>query len=480
MKTLSYYLAAFAMLTLASCGNQTSTTDSNFDSAKISNSDSLTPALARSIAKEAYIYAYPMVDGYRIQYAYYVAKDNTEYKAPYNVWINTARVFTSKDRTVQTPNSDTPYSFAALDLRAEPMVLTIPAMEKNRYFSVQLIDYYTHNFDYIGSRTTGNNGGNYLIAGPGWKGEMPKGISKVIQSETELVMAVVRTQLFNAADLVNVKKVQAGYQLQPLSAFLGQPAPAAAPAIAFPPPVAGPAMKTSLGVFDILNFQLQFCPTHPTETALMERFGKIGIVPGKKFDTTNMSPAILEALRQGIGDAWAEYAALKKKVDNKEITSGDMFGTRAFLKNNYLYRMGGAILGIYGNSKEEAMYPIYSLDAENQPLNGANNYSIRFGPGQLPPANSFWSLTMYELPASLLVENPINRYLINSSMLDQLKKDADGSITLHIQNASPGKDKESNWLPAPKGPFMMAIRIYWPKEEALNGTWKQPPLNKVK
>ncbi|HSR40002.1 MAG TPA: DUF1214 domain-containing protein, partial [Phnomibacter sp.] len=177
---------------------------------------------------------------------------------------------------------------------------------------------------------------------------------------------------------------------------------------------------------------------------------------------------------------WAEYAALKKKVDKKDITSGDMFGTRAFLKNNYLYRMGGAILGIYGNSKEEAMYPIYSLDAENKPLNGANNYSIRFGPGQLPPANSFWSLTMYELPASLLVENPINRYLINSSMLDQLKKDADGSITLHIQNASPVKDKESNWLPAPKGPFMMAIRIYWPKEEALNGTWKQPPLNKVK
>jgi hypothetical protein len=166
-------------------------------------------------------------------------------------------------------------------------------------------------------------------------------------------------------------------------------------------------------------------------------------------------------------------------VDNKEITSGDLFGTRAFLKNNYLYRMGGAILGIYGNSKEEAMYPIYSLDAENQPLNGANKYSIRFAPGQLPPANSFWSLTMYELPASLLVENPINRYLINSTMLDQLKKDADGSITLQIQNASPGKDKESNWLPAPKDAFMVVLRIYWPKEEALNGTWQQPPLKKL-
>ena len=170
-----------------------------------------------------------MVDSYRIQHAYFVDRQNPEFKAPWNVVHNIPRVFTPEDKAVQTPNSDTPYSMAGLDLRAEPIVLTVPAIEKERYFSVQLIDAYTHNFDYLGSRATGNDGGSFLIAGPGWKGEAPKGVNKVIRSETELVLAAYRTQLFNPGDLDNVKKVQAGYKAQPLSAFLGQPAPAAAP-----------------------------------------------------------------------------------------------------------------------------------------------------------------------------------------------------------------------------------------------------------
>ena len=153
-----------------------------------------------------------------------------------------------------------------------------------------------------------------------------------------------------------------------------------------------------------------------------------------------------------------------------------MFGTREYLKNNYLYRMAAAVLGIYGNSKQEAMYPMYHVDADGQKLDGANRYTLRFAPGQLPPVNAFWSLTMYELPSSLLVANPLNRYLINSPMLPQFKKDADGGLTLLIQNESPGADKEANWLPAPKGPFWMAMRLYWPKAEAIEGKWKQPPV----
>jgi hypothetical protein len=168
-----------------------------------------------------------------------------------------------------------------------------------------------------------------------------------------------------------------------------------------------------------------------------------------------------------------------KRFDLGEVTSGDVFGTREYLKNNYLYRMGAATAGIYGNSKQEAMYPIYGVDEAKQKLNGANRYTLRFAPGELPPVNAFWSLTMYELPASLLVANPISRYLLNSPMLPQFKRDPDGGLTLIIQNESPGKDKESNWLPAPKGPFIMYMRLYWPKEAALEGKWKAPPLKNV-
>ncbi len=193
----------------------------------------ITPEEARAIAREAYIYGFPMVDNYRIQYAYFVDKQSPEYKAPWNQLRNIPRVYTPEDKAIQTPNSDTPYSMVGLDLRAEPMVLTVPVIDKERYFSIQLIDAYTQNFDYIGSRATGNDGGSFLIAGPNWKGETTRGVKKVIRSETEFVFAIYRTQLINPGDLDNVKKVQAGYQAQPLSAFLGQPAPKAAPAINF-------------------------------------------------------------------------------------------------------------------------------------------------------------------------------------------------------------------------------------------------------
>jgi hypothetical protein len=181
-----------------------------------------------------------------------------------------------------------------------------------------------------------------------------------------------------------------------------------------------------------------------------------------------------------MADAWAAFAELEKEFAAGKVTSGDVFGTREFLKNNYLYRMAAAVLGIYGNSKQEAMYPMYLVDAEKQKFDGTNRYTVRFAPGELPPVNAFWSLTMYEMPQSLLVANPIHRYLLNSPMLPQFKKDPDGGLTLHIQNESPGKDKESNWLPAPKGPFVMAMRLYWPKEEATEGKWTAPPAQQVK
>jgi hypothetical protein len=439
----------------------------------------ITPEEARAIAREAYIYGYPMVDSYRILNAYFVNRQNPEYKTAWNQILNIPRVYTPDDKAVQTPNSDTPYSMVGMDLRAEPVVLTVPRIEKNRYFSIQLIDLYTHNFSYIGSRATGNEGASFLIAGPAWTGREPRGVKRVIRSETNLVLAVYRTQLFNPGDLDNVKKVQAGYKAQRLSAFLGQAAPPASPEIDFVKPLTPDTQKTSLDFFNVLNFVLQFAPTHPSEQELMARFGRIGVGAGKTFDPSKLSPETKMAIEAGVADAWAEQAALKKRIDAKELTSGDMFGTREYLKNNYAYRMAGAVIGIYANSKEEAMYPAYTVDSGGQALDGARNrYTIRFAPGQLPPVKAFWSVTMYELPASLLVANPLNRYLLNSTMLPQFKKNADGGLTFYIQNESPGKDKEPNWLPAPKGPFFMAMRLYWPKDEALNGEWTAPPLKR--
>jgi hypothetical protein len=193
-----------------------------------------------------------------------------------------------------------------------------------------------------------------------------------------------------------------------------------------------------------------------------------------------ITPEIRKAIEDGRADAWQAHADVERRVNAGEVTSGDVLGSRDYLKNNYLYRMHGTVAGIWGNAKEEAIYPGYYLDSAGQPLDGrSGHYELRFTPDQLPPVNAFWSLTMYELPSRLLVANPINRYLINSPMLPDMKRDADGGLTLIVQRESPGKDKETNWLPAPNGPFLLAMRLYWPKAEALEGRWKNPSVLRV-
>jgi len=463
LKTITCVMGLLAIVAVSSVNAQTS----------------ITPAEARAIAKEAYIYGFPMVDSYRIQYTYFVDTQSPEYKAPWNTPKNIARVYTPEDKAVQTPNSDTPYTWLGIDLRAEPIVLTVPQIEADRYFSIQLVDAYTHNFDYIGSRVTGNEGGSFLIAGPSWKGDTPKGVNKVIHSETELVMALYRTQLLNPDDMNNVINIQAKYKVETLSAYLGQPAPKATIEIDFIKPLSVDQQKSSLAFFEMLNFSLQFAPTHPSEIELMARFAKIGVGAGMHFDANKFSPEMKAAIQQGIADAWGVFMALMKQSEAGELSSGEVFGSRKFLNNNYPYRMGAAVLGIYGNSEAEAIYPSYYVDSDGITLDGVNSYVIRFAPGQLPPVNSFWSLTMYEIPSSLLVDNPINRYLMNSPMLPQFSRDADGGLTFFIQHESPGKDKEANWLPAPKGPFSVIMRLYWPKAEALDGSWDMPAITKA-
>ncbi len=435
---------------------------------------SISPAEVRTVAKDAYIYGYPMVQVYLTMYAFSIDTRNPQYKGPFNAPLSFARVFTPADTAFVTPNSDTPYTFLSLDLRAEPIVLTVPPIEKERYWVFQMMDLYSFNFDYLGTRTSGNDGGTFLVAGPRWKGSAPAGITRVLQPETEFINVVGRTQLFNSGDLDKVKKIQSAYKAQPLSAFLGQSAPPAAPAIPWIPPVPPAQMQTSLRFFDVMSFLLQFCPVQPSETALRADFARIGVVPGEAINVDTLSPEIKAALEGGMADG-------QKEIDARRASSGgdmsDFFGTRAFLHNDYVARATGGQMGIGANSKEEALYPLYEKDSSGQPLDGSKaRYTLHFKKGEYPPVNAFWSLTMYGLPQQLLVENPINRYLINSPMLPNLKLDAEGGLTIYIQADSPGKDKEPNWLPAPKTPFMLAMRYYFPKPELLEGTWKSPAV----
>jgi len=439
-----------------------------------------TPSEARAIAKEAYLYGYPVVEMYKTLYTQAVDKGGVNFKAPFNHIGNTAQVFTPKDTTLATPNPDTPYSFVWMDLRSEPLVLTLPKIEDNRYYSVQLVDLYTHNFAYLGTRSTGNNGGHYMIAGPDWKGQQPVDVDRVVYSESNLAYALYRTQLFDEKDLNKVKQIQNGYKVQSLSSYVKQAAPAKAPKINWPKPLAN--MTEGPQLFRYLNFMLAFAAPQDSEKDQLARFATIGIAPGAPFKVNQLSAEQRKALEDGIADAKAEFAAFKKdKLDTQQVAIGDLFGNRDHLKNNDLYRYAGAEVGLFGNSADEATYFNYVVDSEGKPANGArHSYTVHFAKDQLPPADAFWSLTLYNAKTKLLVPNHKKRYVINSRMLPNLKLDADGGLTLALQHHEPPKAEQSNWLPAPPGPFYAVLRLYLPKPEANNGQWKLPPLTPLK
>jgi len=416
---------------------------------------SATPAEATTIAREAYLYGFPVVEMYKTLYTQAVDTQGNNFKAPFNQIGNTAMVFTPRDTAFVTPNSDTPYSFLWMDLRTEPLVLTLPAIEDGRYYSTQLIDLYTQNFAYLGTRTTGNKGGNFMISGPGWSGEKPAGIDAVIPSESAIAYGLYRTQLFDDKDLAKVKQIQRGYKVQPLSQFLGKSEPAAAPAVDWPAPVAD--MSDSPELFKYLNFMLAFAQPQPSETALRERFKKIGIEPGQPYNLTELTAEQRKALEDGIAAGKAEFAQFKKdKVDTHEISSGDLFGSREHLHNNYLYRYAGANMGIFGNSAAEANYIGYFVDNQQHPVDASkHSYTLHFNKDALPPANAFWSLTMYDGKNKLLVDNPINRYLINSRMLPDLKRNTDGSLTLYVQHRRPPASGKTTGCQHLTGRFMV-------------------------
>jgi hypothetical protein len=441
---------------------------------------------AKDIAEAGFIYGLPIVMNYAVMYEYAVDRNSGQFKAPFNQIKNEPNVFTYKDTTIITPNSDTPYSFAWMDLRAEPIVLSVPAVDPKRYYSVQLCDGNTYNYGYIGSRATGSDAGDYMVVGPNWKGARPPGIKKVFRSSTQLSLAGYRTQLFNPDDLDNVKKVQAGYKVQTLSAYLNQPAPPPAPAIDFPK-IDKELLKTNF--FEYLDFALQFAPAQENEKEIRAQLARLGIGAGKTFNFKDLSSEhkveVGLAMKEGERKVDEAVAKVGTDVNGWRVTS--LPGDSAHYNGDWLKRAVAAKAGIYGNDPAEATYPLTRVDGNGQTLDGSkHNYTLTFPPGQQPPVNAFWSLTMYDGKSQLLIENPINRYLINSPMLPEMKKNPDGSLTIYIQKDSPGADKESNWLPAPNDLIYLVMRLYWPKTEAPSvlppgeGTWKPPAIATVR
>lgn len=480
MKKLNIFIAVIFFVMSIGCTKPESTETQKKETANVQE---VTPAEAKAIAKEAYVYGFPMVMNYKTMYMYTVNEKSPEYKGPFNYLGCEARLYTPDDKAVVTPNSDTPYCMFWTDIRNQPVVIKVPEMEPERFYHFQLTDLYTHNFGYIGTLTTGNKQGRFLIAGPGWEGNKPDGIKEIIRCETGIFFTVVRTQLMNPEDIERVKKIQGSYQLEFLSAYLGKEAPATAPVIDFPKWKEGDQFNT--GFFYFFDFMLSLIEPVEEEKELIKRFAKIGLGRDEKFDISRFSPEVKGALEEGIKDGFKAMEAFIAQESGDPLASAKMFGTREFLKESaaknynhsdfYLIRAVAAHMGLYGNSGSEGIYPTYLVDGDGRPLNAAENkYTLKFDKDRFPPAKAFWSLTMYDGQTQLLIHNPLNRYLLNSPMMDQFEKEVDGAIVFYIQKKSPGKDKETNWLPAPDGPFYMVLRLYGPEPDALEGKWTQP------
>ena len=448
----------------------------------------LTPSEAKEIAKEAYVYGFPMVVHYKSLFLYTINENSPDYKGPFNELSCDARLFTPEDKAVVTPNSDTPYCMFWVNIINEPSVISLPEMEPERFYHFQLIDLYTHNFAYLGTLTTGNKSGKYLITDSSWKGKSPEGIDQVIHCETGMFFVVVRTQMMNANDLENVRRIQGEYKLETLGSFLGNESPEVVQTDGFPEWIEGDQFTPE--AFKYMDVMLAYAEPVSEEIELMKRFARLGIGSGQDFDINLFDKDIQEAIEEGVKEGFKEIEKFIGAYTADPLVSAKIFGTREFLKNSaaenyqlsefYLLRAVAAHMGLYGNSGAEAIYPTYLTDSDGAPLNTSeNNYTLTFQQDELPPVKAFWSLTMYDGQTQLFIHNPLNRYLLNSNMKDDYVYGADGSLTFYIQKDAPVPALELNWLPAPDGPFYSVMRLYGPEESALKGEWLNPPMVKV-
>lgn len=430
------------------------------------------PQAARCLARDAYIFTYPLVMNYRTMFMQAIDGDKAMGK-----WLHLG-LSSPADTDIVTPNNDTPYSYAWVDLRTEPWVLTMPKIEKERFYTSQWDDYWGYVLDNPGSVNDGNDGLSVLLASPSWKGPLPKGVARVIQGETDVLGTLTRAQIIGGQeDLLRVADIQASYKLEPLSSFAGTPAPKPAPTITWPKWSEGDEAKEAY--WSYVSFLLPFVSPNPDDQTMHEALASLGIESGTPWAPAALATAVREAMQQGLEDGRAEM----KKLSEGGIDAAKFFGTRKRVSTNYMDRALGVYMGIFGNVKEVSVYLSMPADAEGTPLDGGRStYTLTFTREQMPPVDYFWSITMYTLPQRLLVDNPIHRYSIGSATTG-LQTNDNGSLVIYVSKDSPGSSKESNWLPAPDGPFWTVMRCYGPGQSIVDGNYKRPdyvakPLNK--
>jgi hypothetical protein len=438
----------------------------------------ITPQEAKQIAEEAYIFAFSMLENYKTMYVQAVNENLPTFRAPFNQFGHMRQLLGPEFTEVVGPNNDTLYSLAWLDLGTEPIVLSLPDIAGGRYYVIQIVDMYTFNVEYIGARATGFQAGKYLFAGSGWDSPTPAGIDGVRRTEGRFVLLLGRTAVAGAADVPAVNALQDQYTLNPLSAYLGQPAPDPAPTPDFPP--YDPEKAASIEFITYFNFLLGQLEPGPDERPRLEKWAKIGVQPGQPFDPEALVPDIREAVAAGVAAALdkikAESLRVGRNVNNWTLI-GEGFGYRSMVGGKDLIRAAANMVGIYGNNPEEAYNFSAAKDGDGEPLDASKrNYVIHFDTP--PPVKAFWSVTMYKLPTPLFIANPINRYSIGDRT-PGFTPGEDGSVTIYLQHESPGPEVESNWLPAPDGPFALALRIYWPEQDVLDGKWTPPPVEKA-
>lgn len=447
----------------------------------------LSPAEARQIAEDAYIYGYSLIttEVTRVQMSN-VPKPEGGLRAPMNQFANVPRYPPADYRGVSAPNADTLYSVAWLDL-TEPQVFSHPNMG-NRFYLFEIVDLWmSASRSSPSKRTAGGAAANYLITGPGWNGKVPAGM-KHLPMATRYMVILGRTYANGTEqDYETVNKLQAQYKITPLSAW-GKPFTPVAPPVNPTPgfsmsdkPQAVILAMGTAGYFDLMaKLMGSAAPPAKADAPMMARMARIGIVPGRPFDIKALDPQVQSALndvpQSALKKIEADKDVLGKMVNGWVVTKGlGTYGT------NYLKRAVVAAFGWPANQEKDAVYPYTEVDSTGAKLTGANKYTLTFPKGGTPPVNAFWSITMYMIDGGWwFVPNPLNKFTV--SPRNDLKYNADGSLTLYFQNESPGKDKEANWLPAPKGEFIPMLRMYWPKEKTpsiLNGTWKPPPVKKV-
>lgn len=429
------------------------------------------------LALDAYVFGYPLVTMEMTRRIITNVAEQEGSRGPMGQIIKARSYPNAAFRDITAPNADTLYTNAFFDVGNEPWVLSIPDM-KGRYFLMPMLDGWTTVFQAPGKRTTGTGAQTYVITGPGWKGTLPKGMTEY-KSPTSIVWLLGRIYCTGTPeDYAEVHKLQDEFKLVPLSAY-GKP-------YTPPPGKVDPSLDMLTAVRDQVNrmdalayFTLlcELMKTNPpasADEAYVARFGRIGIVPGKDFDPSKLNVESASRVpKVGINRIIEHYKTLKTENGWHSATKTGIYGT------DYLMRAFIAAIGLGANRPQDAIYPISKKDEQGLQYNGSNKYVMRFAKGNLPPVRGFWSLTMYN-EGYFFVDNPLNRYSI--SPRQNLQVNADGSTDLYIQKDSPGKDKESNWLPAPSGNFVLMFRAYWPNEtdpSILKGTWAIPAVQKV-